>query len=182
MPYSIQHINTIVSGALLGRSQNSEAIEQLALDSRKIIFPTQSLFFAIVGKRHNGHHFLAQAYANGIRYFVVSESVVLEDFPEAQFIQVPNTLRALQQLAQYHRAQFNLQTIGITGSNGKTIVKEWLFQLLREDLHSAFFHRSEAQSHPDNRMFAESSLETLLPQTSTLLNHQRGKSAGRWSA
>lgn len=133
MPYSIQHINTIVSGALLGRSQNSEAIEQLALDSRKIIFPTQSLFFAIVGKRHNGHHFLAQAYAHGIRYFVVSESVVLEDFPEAQFIQVPNTLRALQQLAQYHRAQFQLKTIGITGSNGKTIIKEWLFQLLQED-------------------------------------------------
>ena len=133
MPYSIQHISKIVSGKLLGTSFTSTPVEYLALDSRKIIFPAKSLFFAIVGKRHNGHHFLEQAYAQGLGYFVVSEPVELEDFPEAQFIQVPDTLRALQQLAQFHRTQFNLQTIGITGSNGKTIVKEWLFQLLRED-------------------------------------------------
>jgi len=130
LSYKITNIAKILHAPAI----SSEAeITELCTDSRKITYPDQSLFFALISERRDGHDFIAEAYQTGVRAFVVSKSVDTSIFPEAAFIQVPDTLDALQQLAAHHRAQFNIPVIGITGSNGKTIVKEWLYQLLGRD-------------------------------------------------
>lgn len=105
-------------------------IRHLLYDSRRIQHPETSLFFAIKTAHNDGHRYLSEACQKGVRAFVVSEAVVLED---AVVIQVEDTLAALQKLAAWHRSQFSIPVIGITGSNGKTIVKEWLAQLLEEE-------------------------------------------------
>lgn len=103
------------------------------IDSRKLIFPTQSIFFAIKGRLTDGHHFIDSLYQQGVRHFVLSESVAVEKYPDAAFIVTPNVVQVLQEYASYHRAQFKLPIVAITGSNGKTILKEWLSQLLEQD-------------------------------------------------
>ena len=108
-------------------------IKHLCLDSRQVRFPSESVFFAIQGPMHDGHQFLDDAYRAGIRNFVVSKRI-LPNTPKANILLVADTVRALQKLASHHRHQFNLPVIGITGSNGKTIVKEWLGQCLSPDL------------------------------------------------
>lgn len=108
-------------------------VEHLLLDSRRVYAPAVSLFFALKGPRRNGHQFIPELYRKGVRSFVVSEAPDEAAFPEAHFIIVPDPLEALQRLAAWHRNQFRIPVIGITGSNGKTIVKEWLYQLLQED-------------------------------------------------
>ncbi len=133
MAIPISEIPKILDAQSFSFCHPNDRIEHCLLDSRQIIFPKTTLFFAIKGQRHDGHRFLPELLEKGIRNFVVSEKVGAGEFPNANFIFVPNTLHALQQLATNHRHQFTLQTIGITGSNGKTIVKEWLFQLLQED-------------------------------------------------
>jgi alanine racemase len=109
------------------------SIEYLLLDSRKVYSPATSLFFALKGPRRDGHQFIPEMYKKGVRSFVVSESQDKDTYPDASFIVVSDTLTALQQLAMHHRSQFAIPVIGITGSNGKTIIKEWLYQLLHED-------------------------------------------------
>lgn len=126
--YSTGSICEIVQGEQT--SGSDRAIAYLLYDSRKVQHPAQSIFFAIRTAHSDGHRFVHDAYAKGVRAFVVSEETVLED---AVVIRVADTLKALQKLAAYHRSQFHLPVIGITGSNGKTIVKEWLNQLLEED-------------------------------------------------
>ncbi|MGZ4049840.1 MAG: bifunctional UDP-N-acetylmuramoyl-tripeptide:D-alanyl-D-alanine ligase/alanine racemase, partial [Bacteroidia bacterium] len=109
-------------------------IKTLLIDSRKLSNAETSLFFAIKGERHDGHTYLNDLYEKGVRNFVISalpQNTLA--FANANLILVPDTLVAMQQLCAYHRQQFNIPIIGITGSNGKTIVKEWLFQLMRED-------------------------------------------------
>ncbi|MEM8906261.1 MAG: bifunctional UDP-N-acetylmuramoyl-tripeptide:D-alanyl-D-alanine ligase/alanine racemase [Bacteroidota bacterium] len=138
-PYSIVHICSIVDGQWLNAEVVDQAIDHLLLDSRQLIFPQTSLFFAIGGKRHNGHDYVANLYQRGVRSFVVAQHISIKNYPEAHFILVKDVLLALQQLAAHHRQQFELEVIGITGSNGKTIVKEWLFQLLQS-------HRSIVRS------------------------------------
>ena len=108
-------------------------VEHLLIDSRKAFSPTTSLFFAIISPRRDGHDFIGELYRKGVRSFVVSRSVDKTVFKEATFIQVNDAVAALQQIATFHRTQFKIPVIGITGSNGKTIVKEWLFQLLHQD-------------------------------------------------
>lgn len=135
MKYTIPEVASIVRGNLLQASDTFTNIEHLLLDSRQVIFPASALFFAVHGMRHNAHDFIPQLYAAGVRSFVISEKISIEKFPGANFVLVENTLDALQQLAAHHRQRFALKTIGITGSNGKTIIKEWLYQLLREDFH-----------------------------------------------
>ncbi|MDQ2751869.1 MAG: bifunctional UDP-N-acetylmuramoyl-tripeptide:D-alanyl-D-alanine ligase/alanine racemase, partial [Bacteroidota bacterium] len=108
----------------------SANIEHLLTDSRRIAFPLTSLFFAIASSRRDGHDFIDELYAQGVQNFVVQHTVEIEAFPNANFLRVDNTLHALQQLAAWHRNHFQYPVIGITGSNGKTIVKEWLYQLL----------------------------------------------------
>lgn len=126
MVYHISEIAKIVKGQLLLLNEDS-SINELLMDSRKISFPASSLFFALKGPRRNGHDFIQEAYRKGVRNFVVSEQVELAD---ANVVMVGDVLHALQLLVIHHRNKFNIPVIGITGSNGKTIVKEWLNQLL----------------------------------------------------
>lgn len=135
MKYTIFDIAHIVDGTLLQSAIGYSEVEHLLLDSRQVLFPATALFFAVSGARHNAHLFIPQLYAEGVRNFIISEKTDLFACPEANFIRVANTLEALQMLAAHHRRQFRLPIIGITGSNGKTIIKEWLFQLLRKDYH-----------------------------------------------
>lgn len=130
MKYQLSHIANIIGAPAIG---TDAMIERLLLDSRKVYSPATSLFFALKGPRRDGHQFIAELYKKGVRNFVISESVNNSSYTEANFLIVNDTLRALQDLAAWHRSQFNIPVIGITGSNGKTIVKEWLYQLLHED-------------------------------------------------
>ncbi|HWC52328.1 MAG TPA: bifunctional UDP-N-acetylmuramoyl-tripeptide:D-alanyl-D-alanine ligase/alanine racemase [Chitinophagaceae bacterium] len=132
MIYTASVIASIVNGELLQLHQDT-VIEHLLLDSRKIFSPATSIFFALKGPRRNGHQFIAELYKKGVRNFLISEKTDLSFFPEANFILADDTLIALQEIAAYHRRQFHFPVIGITGSNGKTIVKEWLYQLLNEE-------------------------------------------------
>jgi len=131
--YFLTAINSIVSGILHGTGTDS--IKYLSIDSRKITFSAETLFFAMVTPQRDGHAFLKDVYEQGVRSFIVQNMPDAAAFPDAAFIQVPDTLKALQQLAAHHRSQFKIPVIGITGSNGKTIVKEWLNQLLAPDFN-----------------------------------------------
>jgi len=109
-------------------------INWLLTDSRSLSFPAESLFFAIHTARNNGHNYIAELYQQNLRYFVVSEMrPEFEKMTDAVFLKVENGLKALQTLSAAHRASFQIPVIGITGSNGKTVVKEWLYQLLHTD-------------------------------------------------
>lgn len=113
--------------------QQERTITELLIDSRKVVNPAKAMFIAIKGTHRDGHGFIADAYQKGVRTFMVSN--IPEEraaFPDAVFVLVADTLAALQQLAAIQRSRFSYPVIGITGSNGKTIVKEWLFQLLSD--------------------------------------------------
>lgn len=132
MSYAIHHIARII-GADATFIAYDTVIGQLILDSRKVYAASSSLFFAIKGPRRDGHQFITELYKKGVRNFVISTPVDHSVFPGANFLLVKDTLQALQELAAFHRKNFAIPVIGITGSNGKTIVKEWLYQLLQED-------------------------------------------------
>lgn len=135
MKYTIQKIKEIIGAEEVSITDKEQPINHLLLDSRKVLFPSESLFFALPGSRLDGHTYLDDAYSKGIRNFVVSKNIDFTEYKKANIIWVENTVKALQKLAIYHRNQFHLPTIGITGSNGKTIVKEWLHQMLHEDFN-----------------------------------------------
>ncbi len=131
MSYSITTILSVLQSDLINIEAIDATIDHLLLDSRQVLFPKRSLFFALKGKRHDGHDYLSELYQKGVYNFVVSQQVDASQYPKANFILVNDCLKALQHLATFHRHQFSLTSIGITGSNGKTTVKEWLFQLLQ---------------------------------------------------
>jgi alanine racemase len=131
--YTIQQIAGILKIGTDG-IKNEATITNLLIDSRNVIDPEGSLFFAITAQR-NGHEFIPDAYANGIRNFVVSEADETAKYTDANFLLVPDVLKALQELAAYNRKAFDKDVIAITGSNGKTVVKEWLYQLLAADFN-----------------------------------------------
>ena len=131
MMYSASTVASIIAPAT-SLLQPEAPIEHLLTDSRAVLFPATTLFFALSGPTKNGAQFLPHLYSIGVRNFVVVDLPVLP-MDEAQFYVVPDVLAALQQLAAHHRAQFDIPVIGITGSNGKTIVKEWLYQMLQHD-------------------------------------------------
>lgn len=106
-------------------------INTVTFDSRSIQVGSECLFFAIRGTFRDGHDFIVDAYGKGVRLFIVEEQPKL-DLIEAQYIVVKNSIDALQLLAKNHRAKFDIPIIAITGSAGKTMVKEWLSQLLRK--------------------------------------------------
>ncbi|UAY53679.1 bifunctional UDP-N-acetylmuramoyl-tripeptide:D-alanyl-D-alanine ligase/alanine racemase [Ferruginibacter albus] len=131
----MSQIATIIKAKQLQQQQDA-TVEHILLDSRKLLFPSGTLFFALAGPRRTGNTFITELYGKGVRNFVVDESFSIEaiaQYPEATILQVVNTLTALQSLVAYHRHQFKYPVIGITGSNGKTIVKDWLYQLLQDD-------------------------------------------------
>lgn len=127
--YPIKQIQQIISAG--GAIISDDTISTLLTDSRRITNAAEGLFFALSGRR-NGHEFVAEAYAAGVRNFVVSHQTEIK-MPGANFLLVDDVLGALQKLAAWHRSRFKLEVIGITGSNGKTIIKEWLYQLLASD-------------------------------------------------
>ncbi len=125
-------LESVVKGKILSSGQDVE-IDNLLLDSRKIAHPASSLFIPIVTNRRNAHQFISDVCHAGVACFLVSEDIDLNLHNGHWIIKVENTLNALQQLVAWHRAKFSLPVIGITGSNGKTIIKEWLYQLLEAD-------------------------------------------------
>jgi len=129
--YTIHHIAQIIKADAV--IVHDSVIENLLLDSRKVFAPASSLFFALKGPRRDGHQFIADLFKRGVMNFVVDRQMEIRDYPEANFLKVHDSLEALQLLAAHHRRQFSIPVIGITGSNGKTIVKEWLYQLLHQD-------------------------------------------------
>ncbi|WP_158826123.1 bifunctional UDP-N-acetylmuramoyl-tripeptide:D-alanyl-D-alanine ligase/alanine racemase [Mucilaginibacter lacusdianchii] len=124
--YSIKDLQQIIHAK--GTIVRENSINYLATDSRQISNAPDSLFFALSGRR-DGHEFVNEAYNEGVRNFVVTYQPA-GDFQGANFLIVEDVLKALQALAAYHRKRFNIPVIGITGSNGKTIVKEWLYQVM----------------------------------------------------
>jgi len=129
--YTINEVADIVSGALTVNTINTQ-ISDIAIDSRKLNSPLTSLFFALVTSRNDGHKYIEDLIKQGVQNFCVS--VIPDNLGnKANFIMVEDTLIALQKLTAHHRMKFNIPVIGITGSNGKTIVKEWLWQLLSEE-------------------------------------------------
>ncbi len=108
-------------------------VSNLVIDSRKAVVNEGSVFFAISGPRNNGHNYISQLYQSGIRQFVIENRIDLTSFPRANFLLATSSVKALQRIAEVHREEYSIPVIGITGSNGKTIVKEWLYQLLSPD-------------------------------------------------
>ena len=135
MSYQIEQIALETGAKRIG--DTSATIDWLLTDSRSLSFPEATLFFALTTKRNSGAHYIKELYQRGVRNFVVSQ----KDYPEveglnlqdANILLVMDALAALQKLAQTHRKQYQIPVIGITGSNGKTVVKEWLHQLLSPD-------------------------------------------------
>ena len=132
MNYSIEKITTLIGARRIG--ETDAQIGWLLTDSRSLCFPEETLFFALKSTRNDGHRYIEDLYRRGVRNFVVeNKSLYLPSFasfPNANFLIVPSPLAALQRLAERHRDEFNIPIVGITGSNGKTMVKEWLYQLL----------------------------------------------------
>jgi len=133
MSFSIHDIAAIAEGRL-AQSTDNLPIERLLIDSRKLTHARDGLFFAIRSERNDGHKYIADAYRAGVRNFVV-EHEPQSSIPDANVVVVKSSVKALQQIAAAHRKQFDIPVVGITGSNGKTIVKEWLNQLLCDDFN-----------------------------------------------
>ena len=128
--YSIVKVTTLIGARRYGEADAN--IGWLLTDSRSLCFPEATLFFAIKTDRNDGHKYIDDLYRSGVRNFVIEKlpEEYAVTYPDANFLMVPSTLKALQRLAERHRDEFDIPIIGITGSNGKTIVKEWLYQLL----------------------------------------------------
>ena len=127
---SLEQLRKWCGGTWIGVSSEAADIAELSIDSRNIEVPATALFIALKTNLRDGHNYIADAYAKGVRSFLVSQTIDTEQFKSAGFILVKDTLHALQLIAAAHRKQFNVPVVGITGSNGKTIVKEWLYQIL----------------------------------------------------
>lgn len=130
MKYTVEKVATLIGARRIGNTDAN--IGWLLTDSRSLCFPKETLFFAIKTIRNDGHKYIPELYRRGVRNFVVED--MPEDyatlFPDTNFLRVVSPIKALQRLAERHRDEFNIPVIGITGSNGKTVVKEWLYQLL----------------------------------------------------
>ena len=129
MRISIENVANLLNANRVGTRE--AGIDWILTDSRSLCFPEETLFFALKTKRNDGHKYIPDLYERGVRNFVVSDLPQdLENYADANFLQLANPLKGLQRLAEKYRAGFDVPVIGITGSNGKTIVKEWLYQLL----------------------------------------------------
>jgi alanine racemase len=124
-------IAAIVEGGIIGKGRTDNVVSDLLIDSRRVTSTDQCLFIALVSKKNDGHRYIAELEKKGIKNFIISDKSYCS--PEINCIYVENTLKALHKLTAFHRKKFDIPVIGITGSNGKTIVKEWLYQLLNPD-------------------------------------------------
>ena len=134
MTYTIEKITTLIGAHHYG--ENAADVAFILTDSRSLCFPEETLFFALQTNRNDGHKYIPELYQRGVRNFVVTDIPAdrAETYPDANFLKVSNTLKALQRLAERHRDEFDIPVVGITGSNGKTMVKEWLYQLLSPEM------------------------------------------------
>ena len=128
MQYTVEQITNILRAKSVLSTPDS-IVARLLTDSRSLSFPEETMFFAIKTKHGDGHKYINELYHRGVRNFVVNTIDNFKDLHGANFIIVEDSLEALQMLATYHRSQFDIPVVGITGSDGKTIVKEWLYQL-----------------------------------------------------
>jgi UDP-N-acetylmuramyl pentapeptide synthase len=129
--YAMSELAQAAGAELLGRHDAN--IRHLLTDSRRVIFPLETLFFALKTPSNDGHRYIAKLYQQGVRAFVVNAYFDASEMPQAAFLVVDDVLQALQKIAAYHRSQYTYPVVGITGSNGKTVIKEWLFQLLQTE-------------------------------------------------
>lgn len=130
MNYTPLKIGRLIKAELLANTSLNTFITTLLIDSRIVSNAANALFFAIRTRRKDGHHYIAHAYQQGIRAFVIDSLVDIKQYPDAVFMKVPSVVKALQKLAATHRLRMPMPIVGITGSNGKTIVKEWIYQSL----------------------------------------------------
>lgn len=137
--YTIDEIAQVIGAQRRGTA--AATINWLLIDSRSLCFPDETLFFALKTEKNDGHKYIEELYRRGVRNFVVEDiplsvsSVAAGALGGCNFLVVKSPLQALQDLAAYHRSKLNIPVIGITGSNGKTTVKEWLYQLLSPDFN-----------------------------------------------
>ena len=143
--YTVKRIASIIGGQIVGNQLDTLVVNDILFDSRLLIDAENTLFFALYSGRNDGHKYITELYEKGVKAFVISRKNVekydvkaqieaLKKYSDAVFVVVDDTLAALQKLAAYHREQFDIPVVGITGSNGKTIVKEWLYQILSPSL------------------------------------------------
>lgn len=137
MTYTLENIASIVEGKIVGNGDKSIVIKDLLFDSRLLISPENTLFFSLKSNRNNGNKYIDELYGKGVRSFVVDNVVSESSIVDAAFIIVDDTLKALQKLAANCRDNYDIPIVGITGSNGKTIVKEWLYQILSPEMSVA---------------------------------------------
>ena len=135
--WTLGKLASLVDGKLYGK--HNYPITGLSIDSRTLGSSQDTLFVALTGEQHDGHNYLAELYHRGIRSFLVSRLPDYGKYPEAGFCMVNDTLAALQKMAAARRRQFQGELLAITGSNGKTIVKEWIHQCLGDAIR---IHRS----------------------------------------
>lgn len=129
MSSNIEEIASIMGATRVGTTPAH--VDWILTDSRSLCFPEETLFFALKTKRNDGHKYIYDLYTRGVRNFVVSDLPEKpSEYKDANFLVLDRPLKGLQKLATHHREQFQVPVVGITGSNGKTIVKEWLYQLL----------------------------------------------------
>jgi len=139
MSYSIVKITTLIGARRIGTADAQ--IGWLLTDSRSLCFPEETLFFALKTQRNDGHRYIEDLYRRGVRNFVIDQQSLTShlssftSYQDANFLAVNNPLAALQRLAERHRDEFDIPIVGITGSNGKTMVKEWLYQLLSPQMN-----------------------------------------------
>ena len=126
--WTLGYIGTLLDGKIFGNGDHF--ISSLAIDSRTVSNSESTLFVALRGEQHDGHDYIRELYARGIRAFLVSHKPAYEAYPEAGFCLVENTLSGLQELATEWRSRYEGEVVAITGSNGKTIVKEWIYQCM----------------------------------------------------
>lgn len=130
--YNAKTIANICKAEISGNA--SLTISHFLYDSRQLQSTDDVMFVALRSNRNDAHNYIEALYNKGLRCFLVdAQYKIPSGFDAACFIKVPDTLKALQQLAAHHRQQFSIPVIAITGSNGKTIVKEWLYQCLKQD-------------------------------------------------
>ena len=127
--YSLEDFSGMISGNILQTGADTN-IQNILIDSRKIGLRQGTVFFALKGDVHDGHNYIEALYHAGIKIFVISEELTIQNYSDASFIRVHNSIDALQDLAKEHRKKFKIPVVGITGSNAKTIVKEWIFDAL----------------------------------------------------
>lgn len=137
MNYTIYEIAPLIHAQVVGREE--QTIGFLLTDSRSLSVAEETLFFAITTAHGDGHRYVEELYQRGVRSFVVEHLPADKQLQhdDACYLIVPSTIAALQQLANAHRRRFHIPVVGITGSNGKTVVKEWTAQLLAGQMHVA---------------------------------------------